>query len=176
MPGPAQGVKDPAVPQLWRRSQLQLRSDPWPRSSGCHRVAKKGKKGKKNQIKLSGHPPPAGAPPRPPAPPAKPLRRQGDHPLGPKWDPRLTAPHFRGCRWSMGTSSPFPSLLSTLQRCLPPPQSHGHQVPPLCPTPVTWPSWAWSTQPSILRTTRPSKTGPQPHPCHARAFPMPGRQ
>ena len=29
-PSPAQWVKDPALPQLWLRSELQLGSDPWP--------------------------------------------------------------------------------------------------------------------------------------------------
>ena len=28
IPGPAQWVKDPVLPQLWHRSQVQLRSDP----------------------------------------------------------------------------------------------------------------------------------------------------
>ena len=44
IPGPAQRVKDPALLQLRLRSQLQLRSDPWTRSSLCHKVAKKEKK------------------------------------------------------------------------------------------------------------------------------------
>ena len=30
IPGPAQWVEDVALPQLWLRLQLQLRSDPWP--------------------------------------------------------------------------------------------------------------------------------------------------
>ena len=38
IPSPAQ--------QLWRRLQLWLRFDPWPRKSICHRVAKKKKKKK----------------------------------------------------------------------------------------------------------------------------------
>ena len=42
-PGPAQWVKDLALLQLWCRSQLQLRSDPWPRNSMCHGAAKKRK-------------------------------------------------------------------------------------------------------------------------------------
>ena len=29
-PSPGQWVKDPALLQLWHRSQLQLRFDPWP--------------------------------------------------------------------------------------------------------------------------------------------------
>ena len=29
IPGPAQYVVDPALPQLWYRSQLQLTNDPW---------------------------------------------------------------------------------------------------------------------------------------------------
>ena len=32
IPGPAQWVKDPALPQLWHRWQLQLRFNPWPRN------------------------------------------------------------------------------------------------------------------------------------------------
>jgi len=36
------------MPQLWCRSQLQLRSGPWPRNSICHRAAKNRKKKKKN--------------------------------------------------------------------------------------------------------------------------------
>ena len=42
------GLKDLALPQLWYRSQLQLRSDPWPRNSICHRVAKKENENQKN--------------------------------------------------------------------------------------------------------------------------------
>ena len=38
------GLKDPALPQLRRRSQLQLGSDPWPGNSICYEVAKKKKK------------------------------------------------------------------------------------------------------------------------------------
>ena len=34
-PIPAQWVKDPALLQLWLKSQLRLRSDPWPRNSIC---------------------------------------------------------------------------------------------------------------------------------------------
>ena len=49
--GPAQWVKDPALPQLWLRSQLRLRSDPWPRNSTCHWVAKKEKEKKKKEKK-----------------------------------------------------------------------------------------------------------------------------
>ena len=45
-PGPAQWVKDLALPQLRLRSQLQLGSDPWPRNSICCEAAKKGKKKK----------------------------------------------------------------------------------------------------------------------------------
>ena len=30
IPGSVQWVKDPALPQLWRRSQLQLGFNPWP--------------------------------------------------------------------------------------------------------------------------------------------------
>ena len=41
IPGLKQWVKDPALPRL----QPQLGSDPWPRNSICHGVAKKRKKG-----------------------------------------------------------------------------------------------------------------------------------
>ena len=41
VPGPAQWVKDPALPKHWLRSQLRLGSDLWPGNSICHRVAKK---------------------------------------------------------------------------------------------------------------------------------------
>ena len=37
-------LKDLVLPQLWHRLQLQLRSDPWPWNSICHRAAKKEKK------------------------------------------------------------------------------------------------------------------------------------
>ena len=43
---PAQRVKDPALPQLWLRLQLRLRSDPWPGNSICCGAAKNGKKKK----------------------------------------------------------------------------------------------------------------------------------
>ena len=33
---PGSGLKDLALPQLWHRSQLQLRSSPWSRTSICH--------------------------------------------------------------------------------------------------------------------------------------------
>lgn len=39
MPGPTQGVKDPALPQLHSRSQLQPESDPWSRNSLCCRCS-----------------------------------------------------------------------------------------------------------------------------------------
>ena len=41
IPSLAQWVKDLALPQLGRRSQLQLGSDPWPRNSACCGAAKK---------------------------------------------------------------------------------------------------------------------------------------
>ena len=46
---PAQhsGLKDPALPQLLHRSQLQLGSDPWPGNSVCQAMAIKEKKHKK---------------------------------------------------------------------------------------------------------------------------------
>ena len=50
-PQPAQWVKDPALPQLWLRSHLQLRSDPWPRNSICHKAAKNGRGKKKKKKK-----------------------------------------------------------------------------------------------------------------------------
>ena len=46
IPSPAQWVKDPALPQLWLRSQLWLGSDPWPSKSVRHGVADKGEKKK----------------------------------------------------------------------------------------------------------------------------------
>ena len=39
VPGSAQWVKDPALPQLWLSPQLGC--DPWPRSSRCLGAAKK---------------------------------------------------------------------------------------------------------------------------------------
>ena len=42
IPGLAQWVEDPALLQLWCGLQLQLRTDPWPGNSICHRAAKKG--------------------------------------------------------------------------------------------------------------------------------------
>ena len=50
-PGPAQWVKDLALPQLPLRLQLQLGSDPWPGNSMYHRAAKKEQK--KNIMLLS---------------------------------------------------------------------------------------------------------------------------
>ena len=47
IPGLAQWVKDPVLLQLQLRSQLWLRSDPWPRNSICHGAAKKKKRKKK---------------------------------------------------------------------------------------------------------------------------------
>ena len=38
------GLKDPALLQLKHRSQLWLRSDPWPRNSMCCEAAKKGER------------------------------------------------------------------------------------------------------------------------------------
>ena len=46
IPGPAQWVKDLALPQLWLRSRLWPGSDPWPGNSICLGEAKK----KKNVI------------------------------------------------------------------------------------------------------------------------------
>ena len=51
---PGLWVKDPALLQLWCRSQLWLRSDPWSRNSIGHRAAKKEKnKTKQNKFKDS---------------------------------------------------------------------------------------------------------------------------
>ena len=44
IPGPAQCVKDPVLPQLQLRLQSWLRSDPWPTSFMSHGAAKKGNK------------------------------------------------------------------------------------------------------------------------------------
>ena len=49
IPGPAQWVKDLALPQLWLGSQLRLNSDPWPGSSICRGVARNGSKTKQQQ-------------------------------------------------------------------------------------------------------------------------------
>ena len=49
IPGPTQRVKDLTLLQLWLRSPLGLGSDPWPGTSICLRVAKNGKKKKRNQ-------------------------------------------------------------------------------------------------------------------------------
>ena len=43
-PSPTQWVKDPSFAKLRLVSKLWLRSDPWPRNSICHGVAKKVKK------------------------------------------------------------------------------------------------------------------------------------
>ena len=43
IPGLAEWVKDPALPQLWHQWQQWLRSDLWAGNSICHRVAKKEK-------------------------------------------------------------------------------------------------------------------------------------
>lgn len=40
IPQPAHGLKDPVLPQLQCRSQLQFKSDPRPRNSICQRAAK----------------------------------------------------------------------------------------------------------------------------------------
>ena len=50
---PAQhsGLKDLVLLQLWHRSQLQLRSDPWLRNSICCGVAKKENKNKQTNKK-----------------------------------------------------------------------------------------------------------------------------
>ena len=57
---PALWVKDPGLPQLWLRLQLQLRSDLWPPNSTCCAASKKGKKknegiGCRKEAKGSSH-------------------------------------------------------------------------------------------------------------------------
>ena len=42
-------VKDSALLQLWLRTQLRLRLDPWSRNSICHRVAKRTEKKKEKK-------------------------------------------------------------------------------------------------------------------------------
>ena len=44
IPGRAQWVRDPALPQLWLRAQVWLPSDPWPGTSICRREPKMEKK------------------------------------------------------------------------------------------------------------------------------------
>ena len=44
IPGATQWIGDPALLQLWLKSQLQLGCDPWPRNSICCGVVKKRKK------------------------------------------------------------------------------------------------------------------------------------
>ena len=46
--GPVQWVKDPVLPQLWHKLQLQLRLDPWPRNFHAQQVQSKKKKEEKN--------------------------------------------------------------------------------------------------------------------------------
>ena len=53
IPAGHSGVKDPALPQLWCRSQLPLLSDPCPRNSICWGVAKKGKKKRKSSFETT---------------------------------------------------------------------------------------------------------------------------
>ena len=51
IPGLAQWVGDPVLLQLWLRSHLRLTSDPWPRNSMHHGVAKtKRKKEEKHHL------------------------------------------------------------------------------------------------------------------------------
>ena len=52
IPNPVQWVKGSDIAAAAARSQLQLRSDPWPKKSKCHRAAKKErKKGKRKREK-----------------------------------------------------------------------------------------------------------------------------
>ena len=53
IPGPMQCVKDPAVPLLWHRSQLQLGFSPWP--GNFHMLQTWPKKEKKYIYDLGGH-------------------------------------------------------------------------------------------------------------------------
>ena len=46
IPSLAQWVRDLALPHLWHKSQLRLRSDPWPRNSICCGAVKREKKKK----------------------------------------------------------------------------------------------------------------------------------
>ena len=50
------GLQDLALPQLWRRSQLWLRSDPWPGNPICRKVAKKAKQNKRSLADLRVQP------------------------------------------------------------------------------------------------------------------------
>ena len=47
--GPAQWIKDPVLLQQWCRSQLQLKSDPWPRNFHMPRGGQKKKKRKEKK-------------------------------------------------------------------------------------------------------------------------------
>ena len=53
IPSLAQWVKDPALPQLWLRSQLWLGFDPWPGNSICHGLVKNEKKKKKKKSQFT---------------------------------------------------------------------------------------------------------------------------
>lgn len=53
---PGTGTKDPALPQLWHRWQLQLGSDPWPRELQMPRGSQKRKRGKKRNASLRRQP------------------------------------------------------------------------------------------------------------------------
>ena len=46
---PAQWIKDPALLQLWHKSQLQLGFDPWPGNFHMPRIRLGKKKGKANE-------------------------------------------------------------------------------------------------------------------------------
>ena len=57
IPGLAQWVKDPVLPQLWCRSQLWFGSDPWPENSICplptpKKVLSKGKEREEKRDEL----------------------------------------------------------------------------------------------------------------------------
>ena len=53
-PSQTQWVKDPALPQLQLRSQLRLRSDPWPRTPYATGQPKKGEGERVLETKMPG--------------------------------------------------------------------------------------------------------------------------
>ena len=55
VPTVAQWVKDPALPQVWPRSQLQLRFETWPRNFHMPWVHPKEKKKKKKKETFGGN-------------------------------------------------------------------------------------------------------------------------
>ena len=53
IPTVAQQVKDLAVPQLWHRSQLRIRFDPWPRNFHMSWVQPKEREREKERLKIN---------------------------------------------------------------------------------------------------------------------------